>query len=138
MRRVVVDTNVYVSALHFGGLPAEVLEFAQFGLVDLFVSRPILDELRRVLVQKLHWQPTLARGAVANVLDFAYLVEPLTKLVIVTADDADNRILECAVEAQADVIVSGDRHLIALGTFQGIEIVTARTFVSQFMGPRDK
>lgn len=56
------------------------------------------------------------------------------KPFVITADPTDNRILECAVAADSDVIVTGDRHLLALGNFQGIDVMTVTDFLSEFRG----
>lgn len=129
MLRVVVDTNVYVSALLFAGAPDEVLALARSREIALFASRPILDELRVVLRRKFGWSSADARRAVANVQTFVTLVRPAERLHVVTEDEPDNRVLECAVAAEAAMIVSGDSDLRRLEEFRGIRIVTPREFL---------
>jgi putative PIN family toxin of toxin-antitoxin system len=131
--RVVADTNIYVSAYNFGGTPSRILELAQEGQLILFVSQPILQELAGVLRRKFAWSEDLASRTVSNILRFAHLVTPRHKLTVIE-DPGDNRILECAVEARADIIVTGDRHLLKLKTFQGTTILTARQFLRVVQG----
>lgn len=127
MRRVAVDSNVLISALHFGGTPEELLTLANEGAVDLFVSPFILSETARVLKQKLGWTDQAVRDALVLITEVATVVEPTITLNAVAGDEPDNRILECAVHARVDFLVTGDkRHLLPLGTYQGIRIVTPR------------
>ena len=129
MIRVVADTNVYISGFVFGGRISEVLELAQEGKIVLFVSEPILNELEAVLRRKFQWPEEQRRRALGNVLQFTHLILPEISLSAVPEDPADNRILECAVEAEADVLVTGDRHLLKLKRFGGIQIVSPALFL---------
>lgn len=136
MLRVVGDTNVYVSALVFAGAPDEVLALARSGEMELFVSPPILQELRSVLPRKFWCSAADAKRAVASVQGFATLVHPAEHLDVITEDKPDNRVLECAVASGATMIVSGDSDLPRLGEFRGIRIVSPREFlVSVGAGP---
>lgn len=127
MIRIVADTNVYISALNFGGVAEQVLSLARQHRITLFISLPILQEIEGVLMgPKFQWSAARAREAIVEIGDFAQLVEPTQRISVITADEPDNRILECALEAAADLIVSGDSHLTSLQTFQDIAIVTPR------------
>lgn len=126
--RVVADTNVYVSALHFGGVADEIVALGRTGRLQLFLSPPILAEIEGVLVRKFGWSTTRARDALGLIQAFADVVRPTTTVAVVREDEPDNRILECALAARAQVIVSGDGHLRSLGTFQGIPILSLREF----------
>lgn len=131
---VTADTNVYVSALHFGGTPRRLLEVARGGLVDLAVSDAILDELDRVLRDKFGWTSQRAGEAREAVGAFTRHVTPDRRLSVVADDPDDDRILECAVAAGAQFVVSGDRHLLRLGAFEGISILTVAEFLAQLAG----
>jgi putative PIN family toxin of toxin-antitoxin system len=129
--RAVADTNVYVSAIAFGGTCEEVLVLARAGLVDLYVSPHILSELRVVLGRTFDWPPARVREALAEVATLAALVRPAHRLQGVTSHEQDHRILECALAAGADFLVTGDkRHLQRFKTFQGIRIVSPRAFLN--------
>lgn len=129
MLRVVADTNTYVSAYNVGGLPGKFVELALQGKITLFVSAPILHELERVLSEKFAWPEELVFRAVTNILEFTHLVIPERQLAVIADDPTDDRVLECALQAHADVIVSGDAHLLKLKEFRGIVIMKTSTFL---------
>ena len=129
--RAVADTNVYISALNFGGTAEEVLALARAGSVTLFVSAPILEEVEGVLIKKFAWSARSAGDAIAAIRGFATVVSPRETLRIILHDDPDNRILECAVEAAADAVLTGDHDLLQLGTFRSIRILSPRQFLEE-------
>lgn len=135
MIRIVPDTNVIVSALVFGGVPRGVLELAEAGRCQLFYSEPIQTEVRRVLAEKFEWPQAMLQHVLPVIWSMGTLVAPRTTLNVVRADPDDNRILECAVEAAAHVVVSGDHHLLALQNYKSIPIVTPRRFLELFVAP---
>jgi len=129
--RLVLDTNVLVSAIVFGGPPRDVFQTVMTGAHRLVISPAILDELRRVLTgSKFRYPASAAVHIDAELREIAEVVEPGTRLSVITADPEDNRVLECAVEGGADVIVSGDRDLLALGHYAGIPISRPREFLA--------
>jgi len=127
--RVVADTNVYISALNFGGAPDEVLRLARAGAFTLFISPPILQEVEGVLAKKFKWSPTQLSDARTLIESFTTSVTPQQTITRITADPPDNRILECAVAAKAHRIVTGDHHLRDLGKYRRIVIVSPREFL---------
>jgi putative PIN family toxin of toxin-antitoxin system len=129
MLRVVADTNVYISALNFGGVPDQVLALARRGLIAMFVSKPILEEIEGVLKGKFQWPPSRTRDALAAISEFAKEVQPTERISVIGKDEPDNRVLECALAAEATIIVSGDSHLRDLGSFQRIRILSPRAFL---------
>ncbi len=129
MLRVVADTNIYISALNFGGVPERVLALARRGRLDLFISKPILDEIEGVLKRKFQWPASRVREAASTIREFAKIVEPRERIAIVRNDEPDNRVLECAVAAKARIIVSGDSHLRDLRSFRGMRILSPRTLL---------
>lgn len=126
--RVVADTNVYVSVLQFGGQIDEVVELALSQVIELFLSPPMLMELRGVLAEKFHWSADRIQQVMDTLGQFCHSVTP-EEPVRVAADPDDDRILECALAAKADVIVSGDSHLLDLKSFRGIPIMSPRQFL---------
>ncbi|MBI4310512.1 MAG: putative toxin-antitoxin system toxin component, PIN family [Chloroflexi bacterium] len=133
--RVVVDTNVVVSRfLNPAGTPARVLALARANAFQLLASSAILEEYREALLRgRLMRRHGRSREEI--VLDIerlrrlAVVVEPKTRLHVIAEDPSDNKFLECAVGGEADYIVSGDRHLLALGRYGGIEILSPAAFV---------
>lgn len=132
MIRVVADTNVYVSAIVFGGTCEAILALARAGVVELFHSRAIRGELARVLTHTFQWRASQVHAAVAEVDSLASLVKPSARLSGIVPHDADHRILECALAARADYLVTGDkRHLQPLRSFRGVSIVSPREFLDR-------
>jgi uncharacterized protein len=129
MSRVVLDTNVYISALLFGGLPGSVLDLAFLRAFTLILSAALLDELDEKLQAKFEMTMEDAAFLRARLETVAEIVEQEEVLDVIAEDPDDNRVLECAVKGRADLIVSGDRHLLKLGSYQGIAIVTVRQFM---------
>jgi len=130
--KAILDTNVLISAYVFpGGTPEAVYRLALEGRLEIGTSLTLLAELGRVLGQKFGWIPDRVEAAVAQVARIAAVVEPGETVRVVTADPADDRVLEAARAFGADVIVSGDRHLLDLGTWSGIEIISPAELVAR-------
>jgi putative PIN family toxin of toxin-antitoxin system len=133
MTRVVADTNIYISALMFGGLPGVLLDLGLMQAFRLVISPALLDELEDKLRVKFG---VLAQDAAAirvKLESAGDLIDPAIVLDVVTDDPDDNRVLECAVAGRADYIVSGDRHLLKLKEHAGIPILTAREFLDRLV-----
>ena len=129
--RVVQDTNVIISALNFPGNERLVLELALRGRFELFLSLSILDEVAGVLVRKFGWEQERTARAISVLRNAAIVIEPPRLAEVIEGGHPDNRILECAVAAAADYLVTGDRrHLLPIGEHQGTRIVNAPSFLS--------
>ena len=123
--KLVLDTNVLVSAIVFGGLPRKVFELAIEGRVHLLISEPILTELKSVLQRpKFNFPFAAVQQIVTELINLGEMVYPTEALAVIKRDPADNRILECAVTGSADYIVSGDDDILTLREFEGIVIVS--------------
>ena len=132
--RIVFDTNVYVSAfITPGGRGEAAYLLATGGAVELAVSVPILTELARKLKGKFRWDDEHIKAAIRHVAAAAVVVKPVERLEVL-ADEPDNRILECAREAGAELIVTGDRHLLDIGSYEGIAVVTLAAFLQTYEG----
>jgi putative PIN family toxin of toxin-antitoxin system len=106
-----------------------VLALGRAGVIEVFLSPPILDEIEAVLVRKFRWAAPRIREAVREIRRFAVLVNPGESVNIVREDEPDNRILECALAARAGTIVTGDQHLLKLRRFRDILIASPRQFL---------
>jgi len=129
--RVVFDTNIYISALAIPGGNAEdaYLEAVR-GMFELYTSVAILTETARVLQTKFDWTEDKVREAVQDMSQMATVLRPRPTLHIL-ADEPDNRIFECAIAAQAEFVVSGDRHLLALKHHAGITMISLADFLTK-------
>ncbi len=129
--RVVLDTNIYVSALALpGGRADEALLLANQNQYDLILSPAILAELANVLTRKFKWDRDRALDACREMSEIARIVRPTHHLHLLQ-DEPDNRILECAVTGEADAIVTGDKHLLKLNWYEKIEIITLAQFLQR-------
>ncbi len=128
--RVVLDTNVIISALMFGGTPQKVLDLIRVFELELILSPFILEEVDEVLKKKFQW-PASQRYRVQELLrQQATIVTPTTIPKKIKACKADNQILACAEATDADVLVTGDKkHLLPLKKWKGTRITDPSEFL---------
>lgn len=127
---VVFDTNVLISALGFGGKPLQALVRAFEDDVTPAASEATLDELERVMsYDRLPFTASDRDEFLTILRREVTVVEPTESVSAIERDPADNAFLECAIPADADYLVSGDEHLLSLGTFGDIEIVPPARFL---------
>jgi putative PIN family toxin of toxin-antitoxin system len=127
--RVTADSNIYISALHFGGPPDKFLDLARAGIIELTISDDILAEVTRVLRDKFGWSQKALSMAQARITDFTVRVAPAQKIDVVREDPADNRIIECAVEGKSEDLVTRDKHLLKLQSFGGAQMIKVADFL---------
>lgn len=137
--RLVLDTNVVVSGLLWNGAPAQLIDAAQAGDIELFSSRVLLAELTRILRRAKFGKAIVASGMSLDELVLGYaelttLVTPAEIPPTVARDPDDDHVLACALAAQAMLIVSGDRDLLELNTFREIQIIHAAHAVRLLSG----
>lgn len=130
MLKVVIDTNIFVSGvLVEKGNPSLVIKtWKRTQKYQLFITEEITQEILKVM-QRLNvntdiigdWDRTIRKNAISIV--------PTRKIEAIKEDPSDNKFLECAIEARADYIVTGDKHLKKLNEFEGIKIVDPRKFL---------
>jgi uncharacterized protein len=138
--RLVLDTNTVVSGLLWSGPPSQVINAAIVGTVSLFTSAVLLDELRDVLQR-----PKLARRLALRGLTVQELLDEYARLTVVVSPASlpapvavvpdDVSVLACLVAAHAEAMVSGDDHLLRLGSYQGIPILTAPALLARITPP---
>jgi len=128
--RVVADSNVIISAIVFGGVPELIIAGVRDGRFELYLSRFILEEIADVLSRpKFGWATDEIEEALRS---FPYRLVPAgRRRLSVVSDPTDNRVLECAVAAKAHFLVTGDDHLLELGSYFRTRIVTPRALLEQ-------
>lgn len=129
--RVVLDSNVLISAVVFGGKPREILERVFRGELTLIVSPAILDEVEAVLGgDKFRFSGDAARAVVQEIESLAEIIDPITAVSVVLDDPDDNRVIACALDGRAAFLVTGDRHLLAIGGYPSLPIVNPADFLA--------
>jgi putative PIN family toxin of toxin-antitoxin system len=131
--RVTLDTNVYVFAFEFQGMGRRLLHMAVDGDIEVAVSAAIIRETLRVLREKFGWDDYRLNDAKQQILGLARLVEPVQPLNVVKDDPDHNRIVECAVEAGSEYIVTKDKDLMRLGEYGGIKMIRPADFLKRVM-----
>jgi len=132
--KAVLDTNVWVSALLWGGKPAEVIKAAEEGKIDIFASEETVGEINQVLAYPkiakiLQADGLLHEELIEAVLKVVKFVEVTKKVKVVLEHSADDKFIACALAAKADYLVSGDRHLLKIGSYKKTRIVTVAEFL---------
>ena len=128
---VVLDTNILISAtLSQRSNPYRCLQLAKDGLIQSVTCREILDEFQEKLLSKFDYSPQDAQSTTDQVLDYSQLVNITNSLKGMCADPDDDMVLECGVVANANYIVTGDKHLLSLGDYQSIIILKATDFMA--------
>ena len=128
--KVVFDTNIYISAFVIpGGNAEKAYLHAVDGHFELCTSIAILTELARKLDEKVEWEKGKIEQLITSISNLATVFKTSPRLKVLS-DDPDNRILECALEATAAFVVTGDKHLLDLKRYQHIEIIKLSSFLA--------
>jgi len=129
MIKIVLDTNVFISALFWRGTPYQIFKRILEGAFLNFTSPQILEELKRRLLDKFKLPSEKVKEFLEIIVFNSQIVSPKKKLNIVKKDPSDNKIIECALEAKASFIISGDEHLLEIKESQGIKIISPKEFL---------
>ncbi|MFH1951976.1 MAG: putative toxin-antitoxin system toxin component, PIN family [Pseudomonadota bacterium] len=128
--KIVFDTNIYISAFVIpGGNAEKAYLHAVDGDFELYTSVTILTELARKLEEKFGWEKQQIVQLITSISNVASVLK-ITPCLMVLSDDPDNRILECALKAGAEFLVTGDKHLLKLKTYKDLEIIKLAYFLS--------
>jgi len=128
LNRVVLDTNVIVSALIFSGNPAKIFSLALDKQFLTYSSNTLLAELQEVLIKKFAFSQEKIKDTEKKLKKFFKIVHPKQTIEIVR-DTSDNRVLEIALEANCDYIITGDKDLLDIGKFKQIIIINPEQFL---------
>jgi putative PIN family toxin of toxin-antitoxin system len=130
--KVVIDTNVFISAFGWDGKPEAVVRLMEQKLIVNHLTHDIYAELKRVVAYpKLKFPPALQVNILEFVFAWSRFVQPVEAVAAITEDPDDDKFIACALAANASDIISGDPHLLALGSFRDIRIVTPAQFLLQ-------
>lgn len=132
VHHAVLDTNVLVSGILFGGKPREVLRLAIAGAIAAYLSPSMLRELREVLARPKFGLPSEVAFTIVEQLKLSLkMAYPQEVVPVIAADPDDDAVIACAVAAQADFIITGDPHLLDLGTYRQIEILSPAVYLDR-------
>jgi uncharacterized protein len=131
--KIVLDTNVIVSAFGWKGSPHEIFQKCMRGHFQLYLSSPLLSEIKRVLsYHKFHFNQDEIDEFLSIIIEVAEIVEPEIIINFIPHDPSDNRVLECAITADCEYIISGDKHLLEIEEFESIKILSPDQFKKIF------
>lgn len=130
--KVVLDTNIYLSGIIFGGNSKHILDLVIEGKITSFISPAILLEIAEKLERKFNWNRNQIITVIKTISKTVVVINPKRKLNIVRADKEDNKIIEAAVESDADDIISGDKHLLRLKRYCDTKIISPSQFLNNF------
>lgn len=134
---IVLDTNTVVSGSLWSGAPRQMLGLARNGVITLFTSPELLAELADVLRREKFAQRLEQAGVTADELVYGYaalarVIRPARIVPVILDDPDDDKVLACAKAAKAEIITSGDHHLLDLKEYEGIQILPVNQFLQRF------
>jgi putative PIN family toxin of toxin-antitoxin system len=132
--KVILDTNVVISAILFGGTPKLILNSALEGTIEAYITDAMLEELETVLRRPKFGLPRhIVQSILNEIANIATWIEPQEKSEIVKSDPDDNIIIDCAIAAEAEFLITGDKHLLELQEYKGIKIITTKDFLQEHL-----
>lgn len=133
--KIVLDTNVYISGTFWFGEPKNIINATKRGgEAEVYISREIIAELEDVLTRPdkpFHLSTREVSRIINNIKKYAFIVLPKKRVDVCKEDPKDNMVIECAVEAGADIIVTGDSHLKRLGKYKDIRILAPAQMMNE-------
>lgn len=131
--KVVVDTNVLISGIFFGGNPRKIVEAIVDGYHKAYATIEIVDEYMGIIDSMIErGQGKLNRSILTPLFSSIKIIESKTDLDI-CRDPDDNKFIECAVDSKALYVVSGDKDLLDIKEFEGIQVITAKEFCEKYL-----
>ncbi|MBI2653921.1 putative toxin-antitoxin system toxin component, PIN family [Candidatus Woesearchaeota archaeon] len=126
---VVLDTNIFISAVFWEGKPYKIVKKAINQEIIVFISQDIIEEIKKVLARDFMLEKQEIDNIVDAVAYFTRFIEPKEKVKVVKEDPDDDRIIECALACGAEFIATQNKHLLKLNKFRNIKIVSPEEFL---------
>ncbi|MCM1100210.1 MAG: putative toxin-antitoxin system toxin component, PIN family [Clostridium sp.] len=131
--KIVIDTNVLISGMFFGGFPEKILSAVVGQKITACATAEIINEYEEVVQEMVsRKQGHINRTILSPLIKAMEIIEPVTQVEI-CRDPDDNKFLECAADSHALYIVSGDKDLLIIGQFENVQIVTAKDFYEKYL-----
>ena len=135
--KIVLDTNVLISGIFFSGPPYQIFKAWQEGKIKITVSEEILSEYHRVAEELSNQFPSIDIDRILELITVhADIVDASDFQVTICEDPDDNKFIACALASKSNIIVSGDKHLLNVTGYKGIQVVKPRDFVNNFLKKR--
>lgn len=133
--RIIVDTNVLASGLFFKGLPFKILQGIKQGKYRIVVSQDIADEYKKTVDKLANRFPNLinANAQLELIVLSSNICQPQKLIESVCADPNDDKLIACAIASKTKIIISGDKHLLDVSGYKGIEVLTPRRFLEKYL-----
>jgi putative PIN family toxin of toxin-antitoxin system len=132
--KIVLDTNVFISGIFFGGPPSQILKFWRESKLVIVLTQQILEEYQRVGEEISTKYPSINIEPIIELFTiFGEFVQTKGITETICEDPDDNKFTECAVASQSKLIVSGDKHLLKISGYKDIEVLKPRQFVDTYM-----
>lgn len=128
--KVVFDSNVWISAFLFGGKPKKAIDLA-FEKGQIFCSIFILEEIRKVLKEDFDLPSAKIEELTEAILDIVKVIPITGNFKKLTVDSKDNPISETALRVEANYLVSGDKHILSLGEYKNVQMITVGRFLEK-------
>ena len=131
--RVVIDTNVLISAIFWTGKPKQLLNRVRREEITFVTSNDLLNELKEILIRRdkpFNLSDNEANQVVEKMRGLAEVVKVHSRITV-CHDEMDNKVLACAIDGKAEYVISGDIHLLGLGSFKSIKIMAVSDFLNQ-------
>ena len=129
--KVVIDTNIYISAIFWGGKPRKIIDLARDGVIQIFISKEIVDEIEKILKKKFKLSSDETKIILLDLYTFTFPVNIKKRVQVILEDPDDDKFIYCAITSKAKFIISGDRHLLTLQEYSGIKILKASEFIQR-------
>jgi len=132
--KIVLDTNVFISGIFFGGPPSQILQSWRKSQIQIVLTEQILTEYQRVGEELSEKYPTINIEPIIELFTiFGEFVETKGISETICEDPDDNKFIECAIASQSKLIISGDKHLLKISGYKEIEVLKPRQFVDNYI-----
>lgn len=130
---VILDTNVFISGIFFSGPPSEILAFWQNGKIELILSLQILTEYQEVALRISNQYPLIDINPIIELVILKGIIIPSPSIQTeICRDPDDEKFISCAVISDTGIIISGDKDLLELSGYKGIQILKPRSFIDKY------
>jgi len=129
--RAVIDTNVFLSAIFFKGIPAAIVKLAEAGIIQSITSKLLLGELSDKLVNKFNQSPQATKKIIKRIKRCSKLTRISGKARFSIKDPKDHMVIETALKGKANFVITGDHHLQGLGTYKEIKFIAPADFIKE-------